>query len=400
MELSQQNRSIIPQNDKERLYKLYLYDILDTPAEAVFDNIATLAAQVFGTPSAFISFVDEERVFFKSNLSTLEGSEVPRNESLCSIAILDEEQVTVYTDTHQKPELLSNPNVVCEGGIRFYAGAPLKTTEGYQLGTVCVTDSRPRSATPEQLAMLKTLSTLIMNELEQRLSAKRAIQTQTDLMNITIHDLKGPANNILLLTEYLDDTQGENGLQKQLKEKLKLSATDIIDKLDNLLRASQVESEELVLNLECINIAEILDTVVKNAELQATNKNQHIIKAYPQVMIARADTLRIKEVFENLLSNAIKYSYHDSIITITAREKDATILVSFKDQGQGLNSADLDKLFIKFARLSAQPTAKESSNRLGLFIVKTLIDLHNGNVWAESEGKNKGATFYVSLPIN
>ncbi len=139
--------SIIPTNDQDRLRKLHGYSILDTPPEEAFDKVARLAAQIFDTPSAFVTFVDKDRVFFKANLSPLEGNQVQRTDSLCSLAIL-EETVTVFDDTYQVPDLLESPHVSCQGGIRFYAGAPLKTREGYRLGTLCVVDSVPRQATP------------------------------------------------------------------------------------------------------------------------------------------------------------------------------------------------------------------------------------------------------------
>lgn len=110
------------------------------------------------------------------------------------------------------------------------------------------------------------------------------------------------------------------------------------------------------------------------------------------------DKARMKEVFENLLSNSIKYSHTNTEITIFTKELDNGVLVEIKDQGQGLNEADMRKLFTKFAKLSSVPTGKERSNGLGLSIVKTLVDLHKGKLWASSEGKGKGASFFVWLP--
>src|SRR5688572_6033789 len=91
--------TIIPENDSRRLEKLYEYQILDTHSEDSFDKIALLAAQIFNTTSAFISFVDRDRVFFKSNLSLLPESQIRRKDSLCTLAILNA-NVTVFNDTH------------------------------------------------------------------------------------------------------------------------------------------------------------------------------------------------------------------------------------------------------------------------------------------------------------
>lgn len=391
--------SIIPQNDDERLIKLHGYEILDTPPEEAFDKIAKLAAQIFGTPSAFVSFVDKDRVFFKSNISPMEENQVDRKDSLCSLAIL-EEKLTTFDDTHQIPDLLESPHVSCEGGIRFYAGAPLKTAEGYQLGTLCVTDSVPRQASPEQLKMLETLSSVVVDQLELRMAARRAVRVQTDLMNIAVHDLKGPAANISLLSDLLLKKVPGNGTVSLLVDKMKVSIGDIRDRLDSLLNLSQIENGDIKLNIEPADLHEMLLLVKSNFELLASQKGQKIEVEDLGAAVVNVDKVRMKEVFENLLSNAIKYSYKNSVIIIRGRKEEDAVVVEFCDQGQGLSNADMKKLFTKFSKLSSVPTGKERSNGLGLSIVKTLVELHNGKVWASSEGKDKGTSFFVKVPLN
>lgn len=390
--------SIIPVDDEERLKKLYSYEILDTPPEEAFDKIAKLASQIFNTPSAFVTFVDQDRVFFKSNLSPLEGNEVKRNDSLCSLSILATE-LTVFNDTHQIPDLLESPHVSAEGGIRFYAGAPLKTSEGHQLGTVCVTDSVPREATQEQLNMLQTLSSVVMDELDHRLAAKKAIMIQNDLMNMAVHELKNPTLNISLLTDLILKEAGEDGRLKDMAVKIKTCVGDITARLEGLLQLSQIEEGSFELQLEPTSLWEILHDVKKNFIFLARQKRQTIKVEGNESLQVMADKARIQEIFENLLSNAIKYSYPDTEIIIAIRKEENGAEIEFRDQGQGLNEADLKKLFTKFAKLSSVPTGKERSNGLGLSIVKTLAELHNGKVWASSQGKGKGSSFFVSLPL-
>lgn len=389
--------SIIPVDDKERLKKLYSYEILDTPPEEAFDKIAKLASQIFNTPSAFVTFVDQDRVFFKSNLSPLAGNEVKRNDSLCSLSILATE-LTVFNDTHRIPDLLESPHVSAEGGIRFYAGAPLKTSEGHQLGTVCVTDSVPREATQEQLRMLETLSSVVMDELDHRLAAKKAIMVQNDLMNMAVHELKNPSLNISLLTDMILKEAGDEKI-KDMATKIKTCVGDITARLEGLLQLSQIEEGNFKLQLEEASLWEIIHNVKKNFGFLAQQKRQTIKVEGDESLQVLADKARIQEIFENLLGNAIKYSYPDTQITIAIRKEQDGAVIEFRDQGQGLNEADLKKLFTKFAKLSSVPTGKERSNGLGLSIVKTLAELHNGKVWASSEGKDKGTSFFVWLPL-
>lgn len=392
--------SLIPINENERLQKLHVYDILDTPAEQTFDKIATLAAQIFNTPIAQVTFVDRERVFFKSNISPLTATEIDRKDSFCSLAILNN-NITLFEDMLAIPELVDNPFVSMENGVRFYAGAPLKTIEGHQLGTLCVLDTNPRDVSPQQLKMLETLSSIVMDELELRLATRKALRTQTDMMNRIVHDLKNPNTTISLSAELIKRKADNPKIVADFADRIKAAADNVLNNLNNLLDISQIENGSFRLNMTEVNLYDILNTAKHNFELIAKQKNQKISILCNCTPVILADTIRLQDAFENLISNALKYSGPDTTISINIKESDVrTLLIEFKDQGQGLIAEDMDKLFVKFARLSAIPTGKEHSNGIGLSIVKMLIELHKGKVWAESEGKDKGASFFISLPID
>jgi signal transduction histidine kinase len=391
--------SLIPDNDIERINKLHAYDILDTPEEDTFNKIAILAAQIFNTPIAQVTFVDEERVFFKTNISPLKATEINRKDSFCSLAILNND-VTLFENMLEVPELLDNPFVKMENGVRFYAGAPLKTTEGLHLGTVCVLDLKPKEVTEQQLKMLETLSAIAMDELEQRLATRKAMRTQTDMMNRIVHDLKNPNTTISLSAELIKKKADQPKIVVDFADRIKKSATSVLNSLNNLLDLSQSENASFKLNNNEVDIIAILETAKRNFELIASQKQQTITISCNCTAIIYADAIRLQEAFENLLSNALKYAYPKTEVSIYVSNINNQLIVEFKDQGQGLLADDMDKLFIKFSRLSAIPTGKEHSNGLGLSIVKMLIELHNGKVWAESKGKDKGASFFIALPIN
>lgn len=390
-------KSILPENEKERLLKLHAYDILDTPSENTFDKIAILAAQIFNTPIAQVTFVDQDRVFFKTNISPLQATEIDRKDSFCSVAILQEE-VTLIKNMLDVPELLNNPFVVMENGVRFYAGAPLKTTEGHQLGTLCVLDIQPREVTSDQLKMLETLSSIVMDELELRLASRKAIRVQNDMMNRIVHDLKNPNTTIALSAELIKRKSTDSKTVLDFAERITQSANRVLSSLNNLLDISQVESGNLQLKLEEVKIFDVLNLVKRNFDLLASKKKQEIIINCKCESTMLIDAVRMQEAFENLLSNALKYSENGTTIAINVSTNEKGLLVEFKDQGQGLIETDMEKLFTKFAKLSAVPTGKEHSNGLGLSIVKMLVELHKGKVWAISDGKNKGASFFIFIP--
>lgn len=135
--------SIIPDNERARIATLKSYNILDSKPDLFFDNLAQIIARCFRVPIALVSLVDEERVFFKANAGMPGVNNVSRGISLCSLAIM-EPQPIVFENALKEPCLLANPMVAGEFGLRFYAGAPITTPDGYNIGTVCIVDKKPR----------------------------------------------------------------------------------------------------------------------------------------------------------------------------------------------------------------------------------------------------------------
>ena len=155
---------IIPDNEEERVARLKQLQILDTPAEKSFDNVAAMAAHMFNVPIALVSFVDSDRVWFKANVGMEEVKEVSRGVSLCSLVVRNED-VSVFKNAPSEPCLLANPLVVGEFGLRFYAGAPIKTADGYTIGSVCVVDKEPRDFTEADQRVLQHLATIVEDEI-------------------------------------------------------------------------------------------------------------------------------------------------------------------------------------------------------------------------------------------
>ncbi|HEY9690709.1 MAG TPA: GAF domain-containing protein [Oculatellaceae cyanobacterium] len=156
----------MPANEVERLDALYQYKILDTQSEDNFDDLTKLASYICQTPIALISLVDAERQWFKSKIG-LDISQTPRELAFCGYTILQNEVLHVE-DTIADERFFDNPLVTTDPHIRFYAGAPLITTSGSAIGSICVLDSAPKKLNDEQLEMLKILSRMVMRELDKR----------------------------------------------------------------------------------------------------------------------------------------------------------------------------------------------------------------------------------------
>jgi|GEM_PF-402918 len=174
----------LPTNEVGRLEALRRYNILDTPPEVAFDRITALAARLFGIPIALVSLVDESRGWFKSAYG-FDIQEVERDATICSLALLSNE-VLVIPDTRQDDRLTCNPFVQNEPGLRFYAGAPLMTQDGFNLGTLCLLDTKPRDRlTVEQQAVLSDLAAMVIDELELRLATRKVAQIDAALLEVT-----------------------------------------------------------------------------------------------------------------------------------------------------------------------------------------------------------------------
>jgi sigma-B regulation protein RsbU (phosphoserine phosphatase) len=157
-----------------RMAAVRRYDILDTPPDGAFDRIAAVAAQLFDVPIAIVSIVDTDRIWFKAHHG-LEGvTEIGRDPGLCASAVLGHEP-WVVVDAGTDPRTLANPLVAGEFGLRFYVGAPLTTSDGHNLGTLCVLDRKPREVTTSETRILADLASLVIDQLELRLSARRAV---------------------------------------------------------------------------------------------------------------------------------------------------------------------------------------------------------------------------------
>lgn len=155
--------SLQPHDEDARVAALMALDILDTEPEERFDRITRLARELFDAPICLVSFIDDERQWFKSKLG-FEGTEMPRAASLCGRAIEEDRGFSVE-DTHADPELATHPLVLHEPRVRFYASQPLHTIAGHAVGTLCVADRKPRRFSERQASLLADLARMAENEL-------------------------------------------------------------------------------------------------------------------------------------------------------------------------------------------------------------------------------------------
>ena len=162
----------VPANEAERLEAVRRYGVLDTPSENAFDRITALAARVLNTPIAVVSIVDADRIWFKSHYG-IELDQIERENGLCASAVYNGKP-WIIEDARVDPRSISNSLVAGEFGLQFYAGVPLTSHDGYNLGTLCVLDFEPRTISEEEVMTLIDLGAMVMSELELRLANMRS----------------------------------------------------------------------------------------------------------------------------------------------------------------------------------------------------------------------------------
>ncbi|MEM6512278.1 MAG: GAF domain-containing protein [Pseudomonadota bacterium] len=165
--------------ERQRLETLGRYNLLDTAAEQVFDDLTRLAAAISGSPISLVSIVDDHRQWFKSRVG-LDAEQTPRDQAFCAHAILDNTPF-IIEDATRDQRFVDNPLVTGEPNIRFYAGMPLIVEDGSALGTLCVIDREPRTLTDKQISALEVLRDAVVSNFELR-KAMHEIKTMRQLL--------------------------------------------------------------------------------------------------------------------------------------------------------------------------------------------------------------------------
>ncbi|HRX00064.1 MAG TPA: HAMP domain-containing sensor histidine kinase [Cyclobacteriaceae bacterium] len=217
------------------------------------------------------------------------------------------------------------------------------------------------------------------------------------IIGVVSHDLKGPFNRIFALIQLMNMSNDNlTDDQKEYLGKIHQIAVDGLNMVRNLLDSKKLEDHQLEMTLDTLSLEPFLISFVKNYRTVAEKKRIEILLHCPSDVNVYVDRLFLSRILDNLLSNAIKFSKPDKTVVVSVEDKKEEVLLHIKDEGPGISEEDQKKLYQKFQRLTARPTAGESSTGLGLSIVKTLVLKMGGNVYCDSV-LDQGSTFTVSL---
>ncbi|MBW7972201.1 DUF3369 domain-containing protein [Bradyrhizobium sp. BR 10289] len=235
----------------------------------------------------------------------------------------------------------------------------------------------------------------------QWLRLQRANGFKNEILGTVAHDLKNPLGVILgrteMLKELISTGASASGVVSQV-DHIRDATKRLTTMVDHLISDAMADAFDITIRREPVDVAALVKEVADANQPLAVNKQQTISLTAPANIVTMCDTDRIREAIDNLISNAIKYSPIGGKIGVAVSHEGSDTIVRVTDEGAGLSPEDLGRLFGRFQRLSAKPTAGESSTGLGLSIVKRIVDMHGGEVTADSDGPGKGSTFTITLP--
>jgi len=314
-------------NEKARVQALRKYQILDTDPEKAFDDLTILASSICNTPMALISVIDSDRQWFKSKVG-VDLSETPLDVSFCAVAI-QQPNLFVVPDASKDPRFSSNPFVVSDPKVRFYAGAPYTSSDGHPLGTLCVIDIVPRELTPGQEAALLALS--------------RQVQAQFELRK-----------NLIELRAALEERDQAEAERDRTIVDLQ-NALDHVQRLSGLLPACSACKLDVTIPANPNGISGVVDGVMQIArEMKCAEGNEYQIE------------LALREALANAIVHGCDNDPNKKVECCVACTESSDVMIIVRDPGQGFD-----------LKTVPDPLAAEnlsSTHGRGIYLINQLMD--------------------------
>ena len=296
---------------------------------------------------------------------------------------------------------MTNPLVCGELGLRFYAAVPLTTSDGFNLGTLNVIDTRAREVTEEEIAMLEDLAAIVVGELELRLAARgeqqRHDQERADFVVTAAHELRTPLAAVYGAAKLLARADvGEDSRDKLLAviadESERLAAV-----VGEILTGAQLEAGRIRIVGERLDPLPLVENAIEAARVYLPANLSLDLRTTDSLPELVSDAGRVRQILAGLIDNAVKYSPAGGRITVGAEPRDGGVRLSVSDQGVGVPAAERERIFEKFTRLDSDGTHGVAGTGLGLYIARGLARELGGWVACEP-GPDGGSIFVVDLP--
>jgi len=249
-------------------------------------------------------------------------------------------------------------------------------------------------AKPFQFEELNSRVNHNLYALSQMADLKAATDNQQMLLNMAAHDIRNPLANIVSLTDLI---KMDPASTEQYLEHISSASHELLNLIGDIIEFSRAKSSNLALKTSTMSAEFLLDDILPELRQIAANKQIKVEFQHNKTALSGDATL-LRQVLKNLINNAIKFSPTDTTVAVTCEVLNGTWKVKVTDQGQGIPTAERDKLFKPFSNISIKPTANEVSSGLGLALCEQLVTAHNGEIGVEDNESGVGIAFFVKLP--
>ncbi|MEY2777866.1 MAG: hypothetical protein RLY30_1964 [Pseudomonadota bacterium] len=415
----------IPAGEPARLRRLRALGLLDTDPSETYSRVVRLAARLLDTPIAAISLVDADRQWFLAKTG-LTLTETPREDAFCAHTICGDASFIVE-DAAADARFARNPLVLAEGGIRFYAGVPLRLDDGHGLGALCVIDDKPRVLSGEDQAALSELAEVVMDAFRLRESlfdVQALAQAKSNFLANMSHEIRTPMNGVMGMAELLLHSPLSEDQSACVKTIL-TSADGLLGVLNDILDFSKLEAGAVRIELGPVVVPHLVEELCElhAARMSTLEIVQDLDLPHACLMM---DGLRVRQVLNNLLSNAVKFTergaveiradWHEYLPSSQAdapdpdRQRCSRVLVLpeaaraegwlrilVRDTGIGMNELELARLSTAYAQADDSITRRFGGTGLGLSICSGLLKAMGAGLSVTSQ-TGVGSVFELLIP--
>ncbi len=395
----------LPENEMKRVIELSEFDLDYSSLQENFKDLAKLAAKVAGTNISLVNMIDSFTQWTVSNFG-LDLDQMPREDSVCQYTIVSDQFFEVK-DLSADDRFKDKFYVKDDPNLRYYFGVPLQTSDGLQLGALCVLDTIGKEISPEKVEMLKIIADEIVNRLmviRVVNGLKNRVKEAKETQKKVAHDIRGPLSGIVGLAQLISEQGKDNKLEDvlQLVSMIQKGGHSLLELADEILSAEKkIDNPSQEAGSGEYNLLSFKEKLEKLFLPQATNKKINL-----QILIdSKTEDIpfsknKLLQITGNLISNAIKFTPLKGQVTVQlsiviTRTKQLSIKVI--DTGSGMDQDTIHQILYG-EQESTEGTSGEKGYGFGLMLVKHLIIKLNGSLNIESE-PDKGTTFSVLLPI-
>ena len=381
--------------------------LLQTVSKLSKGKIVLYARKFFDKDEEIAQIITSENEIYSHNVNNFK-----KNYFLSEIFEQTHESPQIFSNLHKSNQLSGDP-FIQKYNIKGAYGKNISTQEEYKSAISILYQQNLEVADEDQLILLFVSEAIAIEERRWQLLQKLEEQNKklsdidklkSEFLRRISHELKTPLISIKGYSELI---------LRQNEDNFDIDTISMIgeivqgcSRLENLigelLKTSQLETGQIELKTSMEDLSFLIRFTVNELQGLSRTRNQKIIMNVHKNLITRFEKERIHEVVGNLLTNAIKYTPPYGMIEIKSEIKDTYYLVSVKDNGIGFTEEEKEKGFKQFGKIEHYGNGSYISTEgtgLGLYITKKLVELHGGEIWLESEGRNKGSTFYFTLPI-